>query len=45
MITVSKDDCEKVGRCNCQECAFDSDEELCQKKRAELFMSLAWRNL
>lgn len=33
---ISKDDCEKIRRCNCQECAFDSDEELCKRSREEL---------
>lgn len=42
---ISKAECEKIGRCSCQDCAFKTSGELCAKERIELFMSQCWRNL
>ena len=35
---VDKDTCVKYGQCECQDCAFKNDEELCKDQRKIFFM-------
>lgn len=33
---MTKEECVKVGKCDCQDCAFNSSEDLCENKRIKL---------
>lgn len=37
---ISKEDCEKLGICPCQECSFSSDKKLCEQSRRRISKEL-----